>query len=197
HGNDFHHPRPRARRPARRPHRRDARGPRGRECADARADRAAEPSLHGGADRRDARYRREPRRARLDCRIAARPAPRRPAAVPLFRTLPAQDRPVRSAAAAPAARQRALRRLLEPAVMTALLDVAELSKRFPVAAAGGALKNLRRRFTRTADEQSQVHAVDDVSFTIAKGETVGLVGESGCGKSTLVRALTRLLDPSA
>jgi oligopeptide/dipeptide ABC transporter ATP-binding protein len=81
--------------------------------------------------------------------------------------------------------------------MTALLDVAELSKRFPVAASGGALTKLRRRFTRTADEQSQVHAVDDVSFTIAKGETVGLVGESGCGKSTLVRALTRLLDPTA
>jgi peptide/nickel transport system ATP-binding protein len=81
--------------------------------------------------------------------------------------------------------------------MTPLLDVAELSKRFPVAASGGALTKLRRRLTRTADEQSQVHAVDDVSFTIAKGETVGLVGESGCGKSTLVRALTRLLDPTA
>jgi len=81
--------------------------------------------------------------------------------------------------------------------MTPLLDVAELSKRFPVAASGGTLTKLRRRLTRTADEQSQVHAVDDVSFTIGKGETVGLVGESGCGKSTLVRALTRLLDPSA
>ena len=81
--------------------------------------------------------------------------------------------------------------------MTPLLDIAELSKHFPVAASGGALTKLRRRLTRTADERSQVHAVDDVSFTIAKGETVGLVGESGCGKSTLVRALTRLLDPTA
>ena len=81
--------------------------------------------------------------------------------------------------------------------MTALLDVAELIKRFAVTAPGGAVAGLRRRFTGGADRQSQVHAVDDVSFVIAKGETVGLVGESGCGKSTLVRALTRLLDPTS
>jgi oligopeptide/dipeptide ABC transporter ATP-binding protein len=81
--------------------------------------------------------------------------------------------------------------------MPALLDVAELIKRFPVAAPGGALQGLRRRFAGGADRQSQVHAVDDVSFVIAKGETVGLVGESGCGKSSLVRVLTRLLDPTS
>ena len=42
-----------------------------------------------------------------------------------------------------------------------------------------------------------VKAVDDVSFTIAPGETLGLVGESGCGKTTLGRAIMRLLDPTS
>ncbi|WP_431270454.1 oligopeptide/dipeptide ABC transporter ATP-binding protein [Dankookia sp. P2] len=67
-----------------------------------------------------------------------------------------------------------------------LLDVAELSKRFP----------LGRRSLFGGVAQSMVHAVDDVSFTLARGETLGLVGESGCGKSTLVRLITRLTDPT-
>jgi len=43
---------------------------------------------------------------------------------------------------------------------------------------------------------SQLHAVDDVTLRIGRGESVGLVGESGCGKSTLARLLARLIDPT-
>ncbi len=43
----------------------------------------------------------------------------------------------------------------------------------------------------------QVHAVDDVSFQLLEGETLGIVGESGCGKTTLIRALVRLIDATS
>src|SRR3989440_5181614 len=42
-----------------------------------------------------------------------------------------------------------------------------------------------------------VHAVEDVSLTVHKGETLGIVGESGCGKSTTARLMLRLLDPTS
>jgi oligopeptide/dipeptide ABC transporter ATP-binding protein len=80
--------------------------------------------------------------------------------------------------------------------MTILLDVADVSKLFRVGGGPGLWSRLKRRFVGGPQQLPKVHAVDDVSFVINQGETVGLVGESGCGKSTLVRALTRLLDVS-
>jgi oligopeptide transport system ATP-binding protein len=65
-----------------------------------------------------------------------------------------------------------------------LLRVDNLTKRF----------SLKAGFLRAPD---QVHAVDDVSFDIAAGETLGLVGESGCGKSTTGRCILRLIEPTS
>jgi len=66
----------------------------------------------------------------------------------------------------------------------AILEVKNLKKYFPVT--GGVF--LRRT--------GWVYALDDVSFALNKGETLGIVGESGCGKTTLARCLMGLYDPS-
>jgi oligopeptide transport system ATP-binding protein len=67
----------------------------------------------------------------------------------------------------------------------ALLEVRDLKKYYPVRA------GLFRRYNK------HVKAVDGVSFSIEKGETLGLVGESGCGKTTLGRCVVRLIEPTS
>ena len=66
-----------------------------------------------------------------------------------------------------------------------LLQTVELSKSFPV----------RRGFFGT--QHLRLRAVDQVSVSIDKGETLGLVGESGCGKTTLGLTIMRLYEPTS
>lgn len=72
--------------------------------------------------------------------------------------------------------------------MTDVLSIEDLSKHFGIG--GGIVDRVLGR------KAAMVRAVDGVSFNIAQGETLGLVGESGCGKSTVGRSILRLLDIS-
>ena len=74
-----------------------------------------------------------------------------------------------------------------------LLTVSGLVKEYP---RGGATRLMGRLFRR-GEPEAPFRAVDDLSFEVRRGESVGLVGESGCGKSTTSTMVMRLLDPSA
>jgi len=67
-----------------------------------------------------------------------------------------------------------------------LLEVKHLKKYYPV-----------KSFSALPREKKYVKAIDDISFDISKGETLGLVGESGCGKTTTGRAILRLIEPTS
>jgi peptide/nickel transport system ATP-binding protein/oligopeptide transport system ATP-binding protein len=69
---------------------------------------------------------------------------------------------------------------------SALLEVTDLVKHFPL-----------RGGTFVRHKVGVVHAVCGVSFSIAPGETLGLVGESGCGKSTTGRSVLQLIQPTS
>jgi peptide/nickel transport system ATP-binding protein/oligopeptide transport system ATP-binding protein len=66
-----------------------------------------------------------------------------------------------------------------------LVELDHVTKHFPVK---------QGVFSRS---RARVHAVEDVTLTVRRGETLGIVGESGCGKSTTARLMTRLIDPTA
>jgi peptide/nickel transport system ATP-binding protein len=74
--------------------------------------------------------------------------------------------------------------------VTPLLEVDGLRKSF-------ALTGPKTWAARLRGERPAVRAVDGVSLAIARGETLGLVGESGCGKSTIARCLLRVIEPTA
>src|SRR5262249_6259850 len=109
--------------------------------------------------------------------------------MPISRSLLARDRDLRQRG--PAARAQATRAMggvSQPgafAVSEPLLQVRDLAVHFPVRS--GVWGRVR----------GTVKAVAQVDLEIARGETLGLVGESGCGKSTLGRAILKLIPPTA
>ena len=77
-----------------------------------------------------------------------------------------------------------------------LLTVEALVKEYPRQGATRLLGKLLRR-GKEAEAETPFRAVDGISFSLGRGETLGLVGESGCGKSTTSMMVTRLLDPTS
>src|SRR5262249_43201806 len=100
------------------------------------------------------------------------------------RTLPPRDAAVGRETARPV--RRLLRMGARGGLMTEnLLDVVDLKTHFPV------------RKGLLSQTVGYVCAVDGITFSIGRGETLGLVGESGCGKSTAGKTILRLIEPTS
>ena len=74
---------------------------------------------------------------------------------------------------------------LSQAAADPVVELDRVTKHFPVK---------QGVFSRS---RGRVHAVENVSLTVNRGETLGIVGESGCGKSTTARLMLRLIDPTS
>jgi peptide/nickel transport system ATP-binding protein len=175
HGLPVDHPRSGRGRRGLRPRGRDVRGSHRRAGPGRGPVRSAAPSLHARVDRHHPRAQSAGQRAARDRRrrAATRHARER---LRLRRALRGAGARMRERTAGIGWRGRAPPCVLESR-MSALLEVRGLSKDY--AGAG-----------------RPVRAVDDVSFELAPGESLGIVGESGCGKTTLGRMLARLIEPT-
>src|SRR5581483_4914223 len=166
------------------------RGSQGRGGAGRGPVRGAAASVHNRFARRDPsalpRRRRAaaPARDSRPCPITARAAPD----VRVRGSLPARRRAFAVTGAGAAVRAaRPPRRLLPPGTRmsdAAALEVRNLVKHYRVG-------------TGITGGGSIVHAVDDVSFEVRRGELLGLVGESGSGKSTVANCVMRLTEPTS
>src|SRR5256886_1526055 len=205
HGGHADHARPRCGGGKRRPRRGDVcRSGRGAGADDGFVRPPAAPIHRGAARVGTAAGRTAGARARPPARHPGSGAGRHGLAgrVPLPSALPVRLGPLSRGGPAAARRgrrgraRRAHGALLAPhraaashatPVTPALVDVQGLVKHFPG----------ERGLLGLGRPRAVIRAVDDVSFAIAPGQTLGLVGESGCGKSTVGRAILRLIEPDA
>src|SRR5207249_1513834 len=168
--------------------------------------RLAAPPVHAGLAAERAASRRGPARAPAPDRGLASEHAAGANGLPVPAPLSLRGRPL-SSAGAPACRDRAGAQggVLQPGPGRRVGSGAGGSHRMSSGNGGGPLveiENLKVYFPIKSGlvldrHVGDIRAVDDISLTIKRGETVGLVGESGCGKSTVGRTILRLYKPTA